>query len=54
VGTISVRLPPAVSAEIDAYLEELRAQMPLLPGTDAVRQPPAPALQERKKSARRR
>jgi hypothetical protein len=45
-----------MSAEIDAYLEELRAQMPLLPinGTDAVRQLLAPALQERKNSARRR
>ncbi len=54
--TVSVRMPTAMSAEIDAYMEELRVEMPLLPisRTDAVRQLLALALEARKKGKKRK
>jgi hypothetical protein len=54
--TVSVRIPTAMSTEIDAYMEELQIAMPLLPisRTDAVRQLLALALEARKKGKKRK
>jgi hypothetical protein len=54
--TLSIRLPPQMAKEIDIYMDELRADMPLLPisRTDAVRQLLAMALDARRKGRKRR
>jgi Arc/MetJ-type ribon-helix-helix transcriptional regulator len=54
--TVSVRLPPQMTKEIDVYMDELRADMPLLPisRTDAVRQLLALALEARRKGRKRK
>jgi Arc/MetJ-type ribon-helix-helix transcriptional regulator len=54
--TISVRVPPQMTKEIDIYMDELRAETPLLPisRTDAVRQLLALALEGRKKGKKRK
>jgi metal-responsive CopG/Arc/MetJ family transcriptional regulator len=54
--TISVRLPAPMTKELDIFIEELRADMPLLPisRTDAVRQLLAMALEARRKGKKRK
>jgi hypothetical protein len=53
--TVSIRLPAAMAKEIDAYMSELREDMPLLPisRTDAVRQLLALALKGRNKAKKK-
>jgi hypothetical protein len=54
--TLSIRLPAPMAKEIDAYMDALREEMPLLPvsRTDAVRQLLALALEGRKKVNKRK
>ena len=54
--TLSVRLPAAMVSEIDRFVEELQAQLPLLliSRADGVRQLLALALEAQKKEKRRR
>jgi Arc/MetJ-type ribon-helix-helix transcriptional regulator len=54
--TLSVRLPAAMVSEIDRFVEELQAQLPLLliSRADGVRQLLALALEAQKKEKKRR